>query len=372
MLAKVAEGIRPRHGEPRAGARGRPRPGDVDPARGCSGRHPRPRAGRDPGALARRDDPSSSTPRGAPRRGCPGADQSRRWRLLTVSRLRAAGRARTWWTMSPFDSTRHDVVRVPGTRSEFRGARRGCRRIRRRPRARRWDVTVTAAGQGLVERARDVLADAGVAPTIAQASVDAGSRSPSRAIALIAEAEFYGRAAAVDSGQSKKLASGVARSSTRLQLKTGRLRRARDARHRALRRDHPARGRVGGAHRPRAARYGPRRRSTPRVPRARVRGRASGVVRPTGCACRWINSICSAATSAGEAPPCRRWADPTGRPRRARRARRQSVRASPSNSSSCTPSDGERRACVRTRHPLAARARGGVPYARRRPVADDR
>ncbi|WP_309711727.1 transcription-repair coupling factor, partial [Pseudolysinimonas sp.] len=84
-----------------------------------------------------------------------------------------------------------------------------------------WNVTVTAAGTGMVERARDVLAEAGAAPALEQAAIEAGFALPDARIAVLSEAEFYGRAASVDARGTRRLASRRKNVVDPLQLKTG-------------------------------------------------------------------------------------------------------------------------------------------------------
>ncbi|MEO8528487.1 MAG: DEAD/DEAH box helicase, partial [Pseudolysinimonas sp.] len=142
--------------------------------------------------------------------------------FLTVNALRRAAGKRTWWTLSPFDSDADEVIRVqafsiPAFAGQVDGAVNYVADLVRDG----WDVTVTAAGTGMVERARDVLADAGVQPHVEQASVEAGFALQGEKIAVVSEAEFYGRAAGVDSRQVKRLASKRRSVVDPLQLKSG-------------------------------------------------------------------------------------------------------------------------------------------------------
>jgi len=119
--------------------------------------------------------------------------------FLSVSQLRTAASPRTWWTFSPFDSDADEVVRIPGIpipsfAGQVEGAVDHVAALVRDG----WQVTVTAAGTGMVERARDVLAQAGVEPDVEQATIEAGFALPDEKIAVLSEAEFYGRAAAID------------------------------------------------------------------------------------------------------------------------------------------------------------------------------
>lgn len=99
-----------------------------------------------------------------------------------------------------------------------------------------WSLVVASAGHGLVERARDVLAEAGLAarlvddvPTelepgvayLVQADAARGYEVPEVKLGLISEAEFYGRAAGYDARQGKKLASRRRNVVDPLQLKAG-------------------------------------------------------------------------------------------------------------------------------------------------------
>ncbi len=99
-----------------------------------------------------------------------------------------------------------------------------------------WSLVVASAGHGLVERARDVLAEAGLAARIVdevpaelepgvaylvQADAARGFEVPEVRLALIAEAEFYGRAVGYDARRNTKLASRRRNVVDPLQLKAG-------------------------------------------------------------------------------------------------------------------------------------------------------
>lgn len=142
--------------------------------------------------------------------------------FLTVSRLRAAAKPRTWWTFSPFDSDADEVQRIPGVAiPSFAGQVEGAVAHVAGLVRDGWDVTVTAAGTGMVERARDVLAESGVEPTVVQAAIEAGFALPDEKVAVLSEAEFYGRAAAIDARSTKRLASRRRNVVDPLQLKPG-------------------------------------------------------------------------------------------------------------------------------------------------------
>ncbi len=168
--------------------------------------------------------------------------------FLTVQQLKNGRGQRTWWTITPFDSgsTRANRDRVlTRRRGSGRGggvhprARRGHpelrrergrrRRARQAPGRRRLGGRRHGAGQGLVERAVQVLADAGVAArageltappepgvaVVTTASVEAGFATPDPRIALLSEAEFYGRSVQQGARTVKKLAARARTSSTR-------------------------------------------------------------------------------------------------------------------------------------------------------------
>ncbi len=142
--------------------------------------------------------------------------------FLTVSRLRAAAAPRTWWTLSPFDTDDDDVIRIDATATpSFAGHAEGATEYVADLVRQGWSVTVTAAGAGLVERAVDVLAERGVVPSVVQASIEAGFALRDEKVAVLSEAEFYGRAAGIDSRQEKRLASRRRNVVDPMQLKPG-------------------------------------------------------------------------------------------------------------------------------------------------------
>jgi len=142
--------------------------------------------------------------------------------FLTVSGLRAAAGDRAWWTLSPFDAGDDDAVRiaadpVPGFIGQVDGAVDHVVALARDG----WDVTVLASGTGLVERATEVLAERGAVVTTQQGAVEAGFQLAGDRIAVISEAEFYGRTAGVDTRQVKRLASRRKNVVDPLQLRPG-------------------------------------------------------------------------------------------------------------------------------------------------------
>jgi transcription-repair coupling factor (superfamily II helicase) len=147
--------------------------------------------------------------------------------FLTVNDLRAAAGRRTWWTFSPFDSGDDDVIRlaadpVPTFIGQADGALDHVAALARDG----WQVTVTAGGAGLVERAREVLADRGAVVAVEQGAIEAGFQladdtSGGPGIAVISESEFYGRSVGIDSRQVKGLASRRKNVVDPLQLRAG-------------------------------------------------------------------------------------------------------------------------------------------------------
>ena len=148
--------------------------------------------------------------------------------FLTIGSLRDVAGDRPWWTLSTFDSGAEpddddDYVRVEAAAvPSFAGQAEGAvAHVAERLRA-GWTVAVVAEGHGLVERAADLLgelevsaraveafpaeAEPGVAYLLT-ASLDRGFESAEAKLAVLTEAEFYGRATGYDSRQLKRLAS---------------------------------------------------------------------------------------------------------------------------------------------------------------------
>ncbi|GAA1503427.1 transcription-repair coupling factor [Agromyces terreus] len=165
---------------------------------------------------------------------------------------------RVWWTFSNFDigdaasvvaaagdgaaadlaaSVASDYVRVAATAvPTFAGNVAGAidhvaERLRDG-----WSLVVASAGHGLVERARDVIAEAGLAARIVdempaelepgvaylvQAGAARGFEVPEVKIGLLSETEFYGRAVGYDTRRNTKLASRRRNVVDPLQLKAG-------------------------------------------------------------------------------------------------------------------------------------------------------
>ncbi|GAB2851556.1 transcription-repair coupling factor [Microbacterium insulae] len=176
--------------------------------------------------------------------------------FLSLPALRDAARARgqVWWSLSAFDSGEADAaaeglldvdsaleasaaVRVPGTAvPSFHGNVEGATEHVGALLAEGWRVVVAAEGTGLVERARDVLAERGIAARkvddLAEApeagvahlvacSLERGFEQPDAKLAVLTETEFYGRTIGGDQRVVKKLASRRRNVVDPLQLKPG-------------------------------------------------------------------------------------------------------------------------------------------------------
>jgi transcription-repair coupling factor (superfamily II helicase) len=160
--------------------------------------------------------------------------------FLTIGGLREAAGSRPWWTLSTFDSgaepddeyVRIDATAVPSFAGHAEGA---VAHVAERLRA-GWSVAVAAEGHGLVERAADLLGELEVSARVVEsfpaaaepgvaylltASLDRGFESEDARLAVLTEAEFYGRTAGYDSRQPKRLASRRKNVVDPLQLKAG-------------------------------------------------------------------------------------------------------------------------------------------------------
>ncbi|MCP2637798.1 transcription-repair coupling factor [Microbacterium sp. HD4P20] len=184
--------------------------------------------------------------------------------FLTLPRLREATRERggVWWTLSAFDSGEADAaaalrqarepgyeedvdvalqdaatIRVPGTAvPAFHGNVDGATEHVGALLADGWRVVVAASGTGLVERARDVLAERGIAARrvddvieppergvahVVVSVLERGFEAPDAKLAVLTESEFYGRTIGGDQRVVKKLASRRKAVVDPLQLKAG-------------------------------------------------------------------------------------------------------------------------------------------------------
>ena len=169
--------------------------------------------------------------------------------FVTLATLRESAGARAWWTLSSFDSgaaevaetselrdgdhyIRVDAQTVPSFQNQANGAIEHVGSLL----AEGWSVGVVAQGGGLVERAAEALGEHGSAGRIVEsfpadpepgvayllkASVEHGFELPEIKLALLSEAEFYGRASGYDGRQVKKLASRRKNVVDPLQLKAG-------------------------------------------------------------------------------------------------------------------------------------------------------
>ena len=173
--------------------------------------------------------------------------------FVTLNALRESAGSRPWWTLSAFDSGAPEeleasglqpYVRIEGTAvPSFAGQAEGAvQHVKELLRA-GWTVAVVAEGPGLVERAAQVLGEAGASGRIVEwfpakasatepgpeegvayllkASVDHGFELPEVKLALLSESEFYGRAVGYDTRQVKRLASRRKNVVDPLQLKAG-------------------------------------------------------------------------------------------------------------------------------------------------------
>ena len=171
--------------------------------------------------------------------------------FLTLPQLRqaAADRRGVWWTLSSFDSgaadaaaegldvgegaaIRVDAASVPSFQGNVDGATAHVAELV----AAGWSVVVTASGAGLADRARDVLAERGIAARrvedvadppergvalVTAAPLERGFEAPGAKLAVLTETEFYGRTIGADSRVVKKLASRRRNVVDPLQLKAG-------------------------------------------------------------------------------------------------------------------------------------------------------
>ncbi|MEV4774124.1 transcription-repair coupling factor [Microbacterium sp. LWH12-1.2] len=163
--------------------------------------------------------------------------------FLTVAQLREVVRERggVWWRLSPFgiglgegdeEAANLDASVIPSFHGNVDGAIDFVQALV----GDGWRVVVIAAGHGLVDRARDVLADRGIAArvvedlgdlpdtgiaTLVTGSVEAGFQIPQAKLAVLTDNEFYGRTIGGDQRVVKKLASRRKNVVDPLQLKTG-------------------------------------------------------------------------------------------------------------------------------------------------------
>ncbi|WP_341956866.1 transcription-repair coupling factor [Microbacterium sp. LWH13-1.2] len=159
--------------------------------------------------------------------------------FLTIARLREVVRDRggVWWRLSPFSMGGEDAETIDASViPSFHGNVDGAISFVEAKVADGWRVVVIAAGAGLVDRARDVLSDRGIAArivseltdapdtgvaTLVTGSVEAGFQIPEARLAVLTDNEFYGRTIGGDQRVVKKLASRRKNVVDPLQLKQG-------------------------------------------------------------------------------------------------------------------------------------------------------
>ena len=153
--------------------------------------------------------------------------------MLSVAELRAAGRAHPWWSISAFTAD-DDQGDLPGVSEQLvvRGsqlpapgaagdATRSAISLVRERLGDQWRVIFSAEGIGLVERARDILAEEGVAARIVTelpetldpavvylttGAAPSGFESREAKLMLVTAAEFFGRTVSSQAGREQKLA----------------------------------------------------------------------------------------------------------------------------------------------------------------------
>lgn len=159
--------------------------------------------------------------------------------FLSVARLREIVRERdgVWWRFSPFATDDDSAAGIHSSIiPSFHGNVDGAIEFVAARLSEGWRVVVVASGTGLVDRARDVLADRGLAArvveslvdtpeagiaTLVQGSVESGFQVPEAKLAVLTDNEFYGRTIGGDQRVVKKLASRRKNVVDPLQLKNG-------------------------------------------------------------------------------------------------------------------------------------------------------
>lgn len=160
--------------------------------------------------------------------------------FLTIADLREVvhDRGGVWWRLSPFGIGDADPESIEASAviPSFQGNVDGAIAFVDAKVADGWRVVVIAAGHGLVDRARDVLSDRGIAArvvesledapdigvaTLVTGSVEAGFQVPEAKLAVLTDNEFYGRTIGGDQRVVRKLASRRKNVVDPLQLKQG-------------------------------------------------------------------------------------------------------------------------------------------------------
>ncbi|MFT4258871.1 transcription-repair coupling factor [Microbacterium sp.] len=159
--------------------------------------------------------------------------------FLTIAEMREVVRERggVWWRLSPFAIGGADAETVEASViPAFHGNVDGAISFVDAKVQEGWRVVVIATGTGLVDRARDVLSDRGIAArivddlvdapdagvaTLTTGSVESGFQVPEAKLAVLTDNEFYGRTIGGDQRVVKKLASRRRNVVDPLQLKQG-------------------------------------------------------------------------------------------------------------------------------------------------------
>lgn len=159
--------------------------------------------------------------------------------MLSISQLRSASKGRPWWSVSSFvrdevdgdgsvsmeeevfDFVTINVSGGPVLKAKGAEATGATIALLSERLAAGWHAVVTARGIGLVERARDVLAEAGAAARMVDelpselengvvylvpGTASSGFESPEAKLLLVSEAEFFGRAVSNQTASGQKLA----------------------------------------------------------------------------------------------------------------------------------------------------------------------
>ncbi len=159
--------------------------------------------------------------------------------FISIARLReiVRGRDGVWWRLSAFAADDADAANLDSSIiPSFHGNVDGAISFVQARLGEGWRVVVVASGQGLVERARDVLSDRGMAArvledlaeapdagvaTLVVGAVESGFQVPEAKLAVLTDSEFYGRTIGGDQRVVKKLASRRRNVVDPLQLKQG-------------------------------------------------------------------------------------------------------------------------------------------------------
>ncbi|MFD5224830.1 transcription-repair coupling factor [Microbacterium sp. NPDC058342] len=159
--------------------------------------------------------------------------------FISLARLREIVRERegVWWRLSTFATDDADAEGLDSSIiPSFHGNVDGAISFVQARLGEGWRVVVIASGQGLVERARDVLSDRGLAArvvddltmapeagiaTLTCGAVESGFQVPEAKLAVLTDNEFYGRTIGGDQRVVKKLASRRRNVVDPLQLKQG-------------------------------------------------------------------------------------------------------------------------------------------------------